>query len=256
MGRAVIDIIGHDADLELSAAWVREGDERSGEPVASWHPAAADSAAVTSSDLVRVLDGADVAVDFSLPVATSAIAGAAQAAGVALVCGVTGLGDDQHASLRAASAKIPLVYDRNMSVGIQVLNHLLSEAAERLGTDYDAEIIEAHHRAKRDAPSGTAILLGETVAAARGQDFAAEAVYARHGESGPRRTGSIGFSAIRAGAIVGEHSVLLVSPHEELRLAHRAETRTVFAAGALRAARWASGRKPGLYSMADVLSLG
>ena len=255
MGRAVIDIIAAESDLELAAAWVREGDKRSGEPVASWHPAAADTAAVTSSDLSRVLDGADVAVDFSLPGATAAIVEAAESAGIALVCGVTGLSGEQMSRLRDGAKRIALVYDRNMSVGIQVLNHLLREAAERLGPEYDAEIIEAHHRAKRDAPSGTAILLGETIAGARGQDFSAEAVYSRHGESGPRRSGSIGFSAIRAGAIVGEHTVLLASRYEQLRLAHRAEDRAVFAAGAVRAARWASTRPAGMYTMADVLSL-
>lgn len=255
MGRAVIDIITRETDLELAAAWVRAGDRRSGEPVASWHPAAIDSAAITSAEIDKVLAAADVAIDFSLPGATETILQAAEKAGLPLVCGVTGLGPAHHELIAAAGQRIPLVYDRNMSVGIHILKFVVRETATRLGTDYDAEIIDAHHRGKRDAPSGTALMLGETLAAARNQDFAAEAVFSRHGESGPRPSGSIGFSAIRAGAIVGEHTVLFAGSHDCLSFSHQAQDRTAFASGAIVAARWLRDRRPGVYSMADVLAI-
>lgn len=255
MGRAVIDIVSRETDLELTAAWVREGDVRSGEPVASWHPAAADSAAVTSADLTRVLEGADVAVDFSLPPATPAILDAVAAARLPLVCGVTGLGKTALARMREVAEAMPVVYDRNMSVGVQILNFLVRETAARLGPDYDAEIVEAHHRAKRDAPSGTALMLGETLAAARGERLDDRAVYTRYGESGPREQGTIGFSVVRAGSIVGEHTVLFGGNYDRLSLVHQAQDRAAFASGALVAARWLAGREPGLYGMADVLGI-
>lgn len=256
MGRAVIDIVSGEPDLELAAAWVRAGDARSGEPVASWHPAAADSAAVTSADLAEVLRGADVVVDFSLPVATGAVLEAVERAGLPLVCGVTGVAQAELERMDAVAASVPVVYDRNMSVGVQLLNFLVREAASRLGADYDAEISEAHHRAKRDAPSGTALLLGETLAEARGESLADRAVYARHGESGPRQRGAIGFSVIRAGAIVGEHTVMFGGDYDRLSLTHQAQDRAAFASGALAAARWVAQRPPGRYAMGDVLGIG
>ncbi|NBC21851.1 MAG: 4-hydroxy-tetrahydrodipicolinate reductase [Gammaproteobacteria bacterium] len=255
MGRAVIDIAAREPDLELSAAWVREGDARSGQPVANWHPAAADTAAVTSADLDRVLDGADVVVDFSLPVTTSAVLDAVERNRVPLVCGVTGVGRAELERMGAVAATVPVVYDRNMSVGVQLLNFLVREAAARLGADYDAEITEAHHRAKRDAPSGTALMLGETLAAARGESLEKRAVYARQGESGPRQRGAIGFSVIRAGAIVGEHTVTFAGDYDRLSLGHQAQDRAAFASGALAAARWLADRPAGLYAMADVLAI-
>ncbi|WP_405229183.1 4-hydroxy-tetrahydrodipicolinate reductase [Lentisalinibacter sediminis] len=255
MGRAVIDIVAREPDLELAAAWVREGDARSGEPVASWHPAAADTAAVTSADLDEVLDGADVVVDFSLPVATVSVLEAVERNRLPLVCGVTGVAHAELERMGDVAATVPVVYDRNMSVGVQLLNFLVREAASRLGADYDAEITEAHHRAKRDAPSGTALMLGETLAAARGETLAERAVYAREGESGPRERGAIGFSVIRAGAIVGEHTVLFGGDYDRLSLVHQAQDRAAFASGALAAARWLAGRPPGLYAMADVLGI-
>lgn len=256
MGRAVIDIVTRESDLELAAAWVREGDARSGEPVASWHPAAADTAAITSADLDRVLDGADVVVDFSLPVATAAVLDAVERNRIPLVCGVTGVAQAELERMGAVAAKVPVVYDRNMSVGVQLLNFLVRETAKRLGPDYDAEITEAHHRAKRDAPSGTALLLGETLAAARGERLEDRAVYDRRGESGPRERGAIGFSVIRAGAIVGEHTVMFGGDYDRLSLVHQAQDRAAFASGALAAARWLADRPPGLYAMADVLGIG
>ncbi|MEJ2603380.1 MAG: 4-hydroxy-tetrahydrodipicolinate reductase [Gammaproteobacteria bacterium] len=255
MGRAVIDIVAGEADLELGGAWVRAGDARSGQPVANWHPAAADSGASTSSDVERVLHNADVAIDFSLPSATPAVLDAVGRVGVPLVCGVTGLGEAQRAQMAAVAGRVPLVYDRNMSVGVQLLNFLAAQAAERLGSDYDAEILEAHHRAKRDAPSGTALMLGETIAAARGETLADRAVYERHGESGPRQQGTIGFSVVRGGAIVGEHTVLFAGNHDRLSLVHQAQDRAAFAAGAVVAARWVRSRPPGMYGMADVLGI-
>ena len=253
MGRALIELIGSEPDLELCGAWLRPGDERSGKPIATWHPAAADSAAVAGAELHHVLRDAGVAVDFTLPAATDAVLEAVVRRSVPLVCGVTGLDARQRDALRAAAEAVAVVYDRNMSVGLHIVNHLLRETASRLGDEYDVEITEAHHRGKRDAPSGTALMLGETVARARGGELARRAVYARHGESGPRESGSIGFSVIRAGHIVGEHTVLFAAPTERISIRHEAQDRAAFAAGALLAARWVRTRPPGLYGMKDVL---
>jgi 4-hydroxy-tetrahydrodipicolinate reductase len=142
-----------------------------------------------------------------------------------------------------------------MSVGVNIFVDLIKRAARTLGAEYDAEIIEAHHRQKIDAPSGTAIALGEAVAAARGRKLGDVAVYAREGQIGPRVPGTIGFSVLRGGAVVGDHTVLFLSPEEQLELTHRALDRTTFARGALRAAQWVAGRAPGFYTMADVLGL-
>ena len=256
MGRAVIDIVAGEPDLELAGVWVREGDERSGQPVASWHPAAADTAAGTSSDVEHVLHETDVVIDFSLPGATVAVLDAVQSVRVPLVCGVTGLGVAARARMAEIARDVAVVYDRNMSVGVQLLNFLVGQAAERLGPDYDAEVLEAHHRAKRDAPSGTALMLGETIAHARGESLDDRAVFERHGESGPREQGAIGFSVVRGGRIVGEHTVLFAGSHDRLSLVHQAQDRAAFAAGAVVAARWVAARAPGLYGMRDVLGIG
>jgi 4-hydroxy-tetrahydrodipicolinate reductase len=198
-------------------------------------------------------NAATVALDFSIAAAVASHAEACAAAGVPLLVGATGLDSEALGALRQAAQKIPVLLAPNTSVGVGVLAELARSAAAALGSDYDVEIHESHHRMKRDAPSGTALRLGEVIAAARGQTLEQAAVYARHGVSEPRAPGSIGFSVLRAGDIVGEHTVVFAGAGERLELTHRATDRDVFARGALRAAEWLAGRAPGAYGMQDVL---
>lgn len=202
------------------------------------------------------LRGARVGVDFTLPSATRAIVAAAAAQEAPLVVGTTGLGPEQTAALRSGAERIPIVHARNMSIGMAVFRALVAQAAAALDEDYDVEILDAHHARKMDAPSGTALELGERVAAARGRPLDAVAVHARDGRAGPRERGAIGFSVLRAGDIVGDHGVWFAGPGERIELTHRAADRAVFARGALRAAEWVTGQPPGLYSLEDVLVLG
>jgi len=206
-----------------------------------------------TDNAATALEGADVAIDFTLPAAVQSNLAACLKAGCALVMGTTGLNEAQQEMLSEAAAEIPLVYGRNMSVGINVLTELSRLATRYLGKDWDVEIVEAHHRNKVDAPSGTALQLGEMVAGERGSDFATVAVQNRNGRGEARENGQIGFSSVRAGNIVGDHSVIFASDTEIVELGHRALDRSVFADGALRAARWVSGKPAGLYTMADVL---
>lgn len=199
---------------------------------------------------------ADAVIDFSLPAATLAALRAAAERGLAYVCGTTGFAPAERAELEALARRMPLVLAPNFSVAVNVLAHLVGEAARLLGPGFDAEIVELHHAAKRDAPSGTALRLAAAIASARGQDLEEVLVVTREGETGARPAGAIGVQALRGGDNPGEHTVLLVGRGERLELVHRAATRDHFAAGALTAARWARSRPPGLYGMEDVLGLG
>ncbi|MFU8822458.1 MAG: 4-hydroxy-tetrahydrodipicolinate reductase [Gammaproteobacteria bacterium] len=195
------------------------------------------------------LSGARVAVDFTLAEAVPETAAACRAAGVALVCGVTGLDDAGHAALRAAAADVPVLWAPNMSAGVAVLERLTALAAAALG-DFDAGVHEVHHAAKRDAPSGTALALGRALVGGRGLGPAAAAPDARLQAEG------LGYAALRVGDVVGEHTVTLAGPGERIELTHRATDRAIFARGALRAAAWLAGRPPGMYTLADVFGLG
>jgi len=203
----------------------------------------------------QALHDAHVAIDFTLPAATVANARACVESGTPLVIGTTGLEEKHFEALQAASRDIPLVVGRNMSVGVNVFMNLVGRAAAALGDDYDIEITEAHHRHKVDAPSGTALALGEAVAQAQGRSLGDVAIHAREGQVGPRVPGTIGFSVIRGGDIVGDHKVLFAAPEETVEFSHHAADRKTFARGALRAARWAAGQAPGYYGMNDVLGL-
>ncbi|WOI53386.1 4-hydroxy-tetrahydrodipicolinate reductase [Parvularcula sp. LCG005] len=198
---------------------------------------------------------ADVLIDFTLPKAAAQFATACSAKGVALVTGTTGLDADQQATVERAAKYIPIVQAGNFSLGVNVLTALVEQAAGLL-KDFDIEITEAHHRFKVDAPSGTALMLGHAAAAGRDVELDAAAVYAREGQTGARQEGQIGFSVIRGGGIIGDHDVSLISETEQVTLSHRALDRSLFAKGALVAAKWAKGRAPGLYSMRDVLGMG
>jgi len=254
MGRAVLGCLVESDDLKLTGAVTEPKDRLLGHDAGEL--IGAGTLGVPLSDDPRQgLHGAQVAVDFTLPTATEANLRASVESGSALVIGTTGLEERQLKAMERAAHEIPIVYARNMSVGVNVFMSLVARAAKALGDGYDVEILEAHHRHKVDAPSGTALALGEQIAAARGRPLADVAVYAREGRVGPRVPGTIGFSVIRGGSIVGEHTVRFIGAEEQVELAHVAQDRKTFARGALRAARWAAGRAPGLYSMADVLDL-
>lgn len=254
MGRALIQAILAAPELSLAAALVREGSPHVGED-AGLLAGVAPAGLAASSDQAAALAAADVLVDFSLPALTGPLAAACAAAGVPLVTGTTGLDAAGQAALRDAAGRIPVLAAPNMSVGVTLALSLLEQAARVLGEDYDVEIQETHHRHKADAPSGTALRMGDAVAAARGRQLADCAVYSREGQTGPRPSGSIGFAVTRAGEVVGEHTVLFAGAGERLEIRHQADSRATFAEGALRAARWIHGKPAGLYSMRDVLGL-
>jgi 4-hydroxy-tetrahydrodipicolinate reductase len=197
----------------------------------------------------------DVVVDFSAPDALKRNLDAAIAAGVPILIGTTGLEEEHFVALAEAAKKIPVLQTGNTSLGVTLLAHLVHEAAAKLGPEWDIEVLEMHHRAKVDAPSGTAKLLGQAAADARGVKLAEAMDSGRHGQTGARREGAIGFATLRGGTVAGEHSVIFAGDEERLTLSHSAENRMIFARGAVRGAAWLIGRKPGRYSMQDVLGL-
>ena len=205
--------------------------------------------------LAELSGRARVLVDFTTPAALPAHLAAARAAGVALVVGTTGLSPADHAAIDETAHVIPLLQTGNTSLGVNLLAHLVRDAAARLGPEWDVEIVEMHHRHKVDAPSGTALLLGE--AAAAGRDVALDAVAARgrDGITGARPVGAIGFASLRGGSVAGDHQVILATDGERIELGHRAESREIFARGAVKAALWLAGRPAGRYAMGDVLGL-
>ena len=221
------------------------------------HPGLGSEASglVVGDDPAAALADADVAIDFSLPAGTLAALRVAADIGVPYATGTTGFSPDQRAEIEGLARKIPVILAANFSVAVNVLGHLAGLASELLGRDFDAEIVELHHAAKRDAPSGTALWLGETIAAAQGTSLEKSGVVAREGEIGARPPGTIGIQTLRGGDNPGEHTVHFVGRGERIELAHRSYTRDHFAAGSVRAARWLVGRKPGLYTMAEVLGL-
>jgi len=197
--------------------------------------------------------GADVVIDFTAPNASLHHAKVCAQNNVALVVGTTGFSAQARAELAGHAQKIPLLMAPNMSVGVNVLFRLVGDAARALGKGYEVEILELHHRAKKDAPSGTALRLAEVAADALGLDPQTACVYERHGDIGARQPGTIGVQTLRGGDVIGEHTVYFLADGERLELTHKATNRDNFARGAVRAARWLTGRKPGLYDMQDVL---
>jgi len=255
MGKAILSCLVEADDLTLVGAVTEPSDPALGDDAGELAGVRTLGVPLTD-DRAHGLHAAQVAIDFTLPAAAEANARACVDHGTALVVGTTGLAEQQLRTLETAAQTVPVVYARNMSVGVNVFMDLVSRAAVALGDDYDVEIIEAHHRQKVDAPSGTALDLGERVAAAKGRALDDLAIHGRHGHTGPRVPGTIGFSVIRAGNIVGDHTVMFTAPEERIELSHHAIDRKSFARGAVRAARWLAAQPPGLYSMADVLGLG
>ncbi len=206
-------------------------------------------------DPLALAKACDVLVDFSAPAALEFNLDAAIHAGIPIVIGTTGLEERHHWLVDAAAVSIPVLQTGNTSLGVTLLSHLVKEAAQRLGEDWDIEIVETHHRMKVDAPSGTALLLGDAAAKGRGVHLADEAVRGRDGITGARVAGTIGFAALRGGSVAGDHSVHFLADNERLTFSHLAENRGIFAKGAVRAAEWLQGRQAGRYTMQDVLGL-
>lgn len=198
---------------------------------------------------------ADVIIDFSTPAALVSLLNKITSSPKPLVTGTTGLSADQQAKVRDYAGLMPTVQSGNMALGVTLLNLLVERAAAVLGEEFDAEIHETHHRDKKDAPSGTALMLGRSIAEARKTSFEDRAVFTRQGDTGARAPGQIGFSVTRAGAVIGQHQVSFSSSEETLTLSHQASDRSLFARGALKAAEWVKGQTPGLYAMRDVLQL-
>lgn len=235
------------------AATLAGGTERPGSALVGGRTGA-DGAPVYDNP-AALFAAAEAVIDFTAPAATVAHAKLAAETGTVLVVGTTGLSKDDEAALAEAATKVPVVYAPNFSVGVNLLMALTERAAAILGDDYDIEIVEMHHRRKVDAPSGTALGLGR--AAAKGRAVALEQVWckSRDGHTGARPTGEIGFATLRGGDVVGDHTVMFAADEERVELTHKAASRAVFAKGAVRAALWAQGQQPGLYSMRDVLGL-
>ena len=237
MGQAVAKVAEGDPALTVAARFDR--------------PGATGDGLVSQAE---ALAAADVVIDFATPAASVALAAAGADAGVALVIGSTGAGDAERAAIAAAAARTPIVFAGNFSLGVNLLMGLVAQAARALPADtWDIEIFEAHHKHKVDAPSGTALMLGEAAAAGRGVALDQVARRARDGITGARPPGEIGFSVLRGGGIVGEHTVTFAGEEEILTLSHSGRDRALFARGAAHAARWVAGRPPGLYDMQDVL---
>jgi 4-hydroxy-tetrahydrodipicolinate reductase len=254
MGQALIEAVLAAPDLALAGALDVPGSPVLGRDAAERCGRA--SGVVVGIDVDAGLREADVLIDFTRPEGTLAHLAACARSGVAAVVGTTGLDAAQKAELGERARTIPIVFAPNMSVGVNVLADLVRRAAQALGPAYDIEIVEMHHRHKVDAPSGTALWLGEAAAAGAGVDLEASAVYARAGHTGERKPGAIGFATLRGGDVVGEHTVVFAGPGERVELSHRAMSRQNFAMGALRAARFVRGANPGVYGMRDVLGLG
>ena len=254
MGRMLIEAVQDNPQTTLNAAIERQGSSLVG----------ADAGEVAAigrldvqivDDLKAVINDIDVLIDFSLPDATEQNMQICAANNVAMVIGTTGFNEQQEKVLKEASKQIAIVYAGNYSTGVNLSLKLLAMAAKAFGTEADVEVIEAHHKHKIDAPSGTAYMMAEAVAEARGQNLKDVVVYGREGQTGAREVGSIGIHAIRGGEIIGDHTVMFIADGEVVEITHRARARMTFAAGAVRAAAWVIKQEVGQYNMQDVLGL-
>ena len=254
MGGRVIALMAETEGFELVGAIEAPGHPHLGDRVSHLYRVPWAGLKI-EDDLAQVLPGADVVIEFSTPKATMEHFRLVSASGKAAVIGTTGLSPEDQKEIEKLASRVPCVLAPNMSVGVNLMLKLIAEAAQTFGPDYDVEIYEAHHRMKRDAPSGTALKLAEVIARALGRDLNRSAVYQRKGDVGPRSKEEIGIQAIRAGDIVGDHTVLFAGIGERLEIIHRAHSRDTFAKGALRAARWVVNQPSGLYDMQDVLGL-
>jgi 4-hydroxy-tetrahydrodipicolinate reductase len=253
MGHALLEATINDPELKLHAALDRADCPQLNKDAGELFGAPCGTR--ITSDTASALTGAHVLVDFTRPEPSLAYLEACRQAGVGMVIGTTGFTPAQKDIIAAAAQDIPVVFAPNMSVGVNLLINLVQSAARVLSEGYDIEIIEAHHRHKVDAPSGTALRLGEAAAAALGRDLATCAVYGREGVTGERDPSTIGFATVRGGDVVGDHTVLFAGIGERIELTHKASSRATFALGAMRAAKFLASKKNGLYDMQDVLGL-
>lgn len=253
MGHALLEGVFADAELTLHGALDRADSSQIGRDAGEQFGKA--TGVRISHDVAAALVGADVLVDFTRPEPSLEYLAACRRAGVKLVIGTTGFSAEQKQLIEAAANDVGIVFAPNMSVGVTLLINLVQSAAKVLAEGYDVEIIEAHHRHKVDAPSGTALRLGEAAAAALGRDLEECAVYGREGVTGERDSNTIGFATVRGGDVVGDHTVLFAGIGERVELTHKASSRATFALGALRAAKFLKDRSSGLYDMRDVLGL-
>jgi 4-hydroxy-tetrahydrodipicolinate reductase len=254
MGRAVIKAIAETDGVVLAGAVEAPGAAVIGRDAGELAGLGHGGIAV-SAEPPALLAGADGLIDFTTPAATAALAEHSAAHGLVHVIGTTGLTPEHDKLVGAAAVRARIVKSGNMSLGVNLLAALVKQVARSLGDEFDIEILEMHHNRKIDAPSGTALLLGAAAAAGRDIDLTEHSVRVRDGHTGARKAGDVGFASLRGGSVVGEHSVIFAGPHERIELVHKAEDRMIFARGAIKAALWARGQKPGLYSMTDVLGL-
>jgi len=254
MGRALTRAIAESKGAVLAGALEAPGSELLGKDAGVLAGLPANGIKV-SADLWAMSKEADGILDFTVPAATIANVAIAAERGIVHVIGTTGLSSSDNAVIKSVTNRAVVVQSGNMSLGVNLLAALVKRVAQSLDTDFDIEILEMHHKAKIDAPSGTALMLGEAAAAGRGVDLALHSARGRDGITGARKAGDIGFAALRGGTVTGDHSVIFAGAMERIELTHRAEDRTMFAQGAIKAALWAKEKKPGLYSMADVLGL-
>ncbi|GAB1385469.1 4-hydroxy-tetrahydrodipicolinate reductase [Melaminivora sp.] len=253
MGRMLIEAIAASDDLVLAGALDIASSPALGQDAMAF--LGRSSGVTITADLRAGLAGADALIDFTRPEGTLAHAAVCAELGVQLVIGTTGFSEAQKAELQQLSQRVALVLAPNMSVGVNVTLKLLQQAARALQAGWDIEIIEAHHRHKVDAPSGTALKMGEVIAAAQGTQLAERAVYERYGHTGERQAGSIGFATVRGGDIVGDHTVLFAGTGERVEITHKSSSRAGYAQGSLRAVRFLAGQQTGLFDMFDVLGL-
>jgi 4-hydroxy-tetrahydrodipicolinate reductase len=254
MGRVLVEIIRQTPGAHLSGALEEPGSIAIGQD-AGLLAGCGQMGVEISGDALPAIAGADGLLDFTTPQSSVELAALAAQARIVHVIGTTGLNAADLRRIEAAARHAVIIRSGNMSLGINLIAALVERAARTLGPDFDIEIVEMHHRMKVDAPSGTALLLGEAAAKGRGISLEEHAVRVRDGHTGPRRAGDIGFASLRGGTVVGNHKVIFAGPGERIEIAHAAEDRSIFARGAVQAALWGRNQKPGLYSMADVLGL-
>ena len=253
MGKMLIEAVLNNADTQLVGALEHSSCPQLGEDAGAF--LGKKTGVAITADVAQALSGAEFLIDFTRPEGTMAHLAVAEKTGTKMIIGTTGLNSEQFASLKKASGKLAIVFAPNMSVGVNATFKLLEIAAKMLNQGYDIEIIEAHHRHKVDAPSGTALKMGEVIADALGEKLADVAVYAREGHTGERKEGSIGFATIRGGDIVGDHTVLFAGDGERIEISHKSSSRQSYAQGSLRAVRFLQSQTSGLYDMQDVLGL-
>ena len=248
MGRVLTEVVSATPGCSVVGGLEPKGSALIGTPMGK-------TGAVISDDPMALFKSIDGIIDFTIPAATLSLVEHSARAGLVHVIGTTGIDAAGEAKIRAAAKTARIVKSGNMSLGVNILASLVRRAAAALGEEFDIEVLEMHHRHKIDAPSGTALMLGQAAAAGRNLDLAKRSVRVRDGHTGARPLGDIGFAALRGGSVVGDHTVMFAGPSERIELTHKAESRDLFAYGAVKAALWAFGQKPGFYSMADVLGL-